>query len=189
VRAYYVRRVVLIGAESTGKTTLAAELARHFQTEWVAEYGREYWEKKVAGMDMNGPLPGWDAREFLHIAGEQQRRENLAARRANKMLLCDTNAFATGMWFERYMQHRNAEVDAVGARDVVHLYLLAEPDFPFVQDGFRDGEKIRESMHERFVGELARVGIETVRLRGSPKARFATACAAIEKTMAACGDI
>jgi hypothetical protein len=54
VRAYFVRRVVLIGAESTGKTTLAQELARHFNTCWVPEYGREYWEKKVVGLPMDG---------------------------------------------------------------------------------------------------------------------------------------
>jgi NadR type nicotinamide-nucleotide adenylyltransferase len=44
VRAYFVRRVVLIGAESTGKTTLAQQLAERFNTTWVPEYGRVHWE-------------------------------------------------------------------------------------------------------------------------------------------------
>jgi NadR type nicotinamide-nucleotide adenylyltransferase len=47
VRAFYARRVCLVGAESTGKTTLAAALAAHYRTNWVAEYGREYSEKKL----------------------------------------------------------------------------------------------------------------------------------------------
>jgi NadR type nicotinamide-nucleotide adenylyltransferase len=184
VRAYFVRRVVLIGAESTGKTTLAAELATHYRTPWVAEYGREYWEKKVAGLDMNGPLPGWKDEEFVHIAGEQQRRENAAARTANKVLICDTNAFATGTWYERYCGRRHPAVDALGMQDVVHLYLLAEPDFPFVQDGFRDGENIRDWMHGRFVEETKRTGVATVRLRGTPTERKEAACAVIDQMIA-----
>jgi NadR type nicotinamide-nucleotide adenylyltransferase len=136
VRAYFVKRVVLIGAESTGKTTLAERLAGHYRTHWVAEYGREHWEKKVAGLTMSDPLPHWTADEFVHIATEQQRRENLAARSANRVLFCDTNAFITGTWFERYMQTRSREVDQIGSMDKADLYLLTEPDFGFVQDGF-----------------------------------------------------
>lgn len=90
VRAYYVKHVVIVGAESTGKTTLARTLAKHFQTNFVAEYGREQWEQKVAGLTMNDPLPAWSDEEFVEIAREQQRRENAAARTANKVLICDT---------------------------------------------------------------------------------------------------
>jgi NadR type nicotinamide-nucleotide adenylyltransferase len=160
VRAYFVRRVVLIGAESTGKTTLAERLADRFQTSWVPEYGREYWESRLAetggGPSLLERAKGlqWTTAEFLHIAQEQQRRENLAARTANRVLLCDTNAFATGIWHERYMGFRSAEVDAIGQQDIVHRYLLAVPDFPFVQDGFRDGEDIRDWMHLQFVNAL-----------------------------------
>lgn len=180
VRAHFVRRVVLIGAESTGKTTLAAELAGRFDTVWVPEFGREYWEQKVAGLRMDGPLPGWTSEEFVAIAAEQQRRENEHAGRANKVLLCDTNAFATGTWHERYVGHRSAEVDAIGAADKADLYLLAEPDFPFVQDGWRDGEAIRDWMHARFVEQLAGLNVPVLRLRGPHERRLADATAAVE---------
>lgn len=181
VRAYFVRRIVLIGAESTGKTTLAELLANRFNTLWVPEYAREQWEQKVAGLSMDGPLPGWSHEEFIDIATEQQRRENLAARSANKVLICDTSAFATGTWFERYNHARHPVVDAIGARDVAHLYLLTEPDIPFVQDGFRDGEKIRHWMHERFVEEITRTGVPTVRLRGRIEQRMQDAEVAIRR--------
>ena len=180
VRAYFVRRVVLVGAESTGKTTLAAMLAERFRTNWVAEYGREYWEKKVAGLSMDGPLPGWAAAEFLHIASEQQKRENLAAHSANKVLICDTNAWATGVWHERYRGARDLKVDAIGATDTVHLYLLAVPDFPFVQDGYRDGEKIRDAMHALFDDELSRQKVPVVRLTGTLESRLITAQRVVE---------
>jgi NadR type nicotinamide-nucleotide adenylyltransferase len=180
VRAYFVRRVVLIGAESTGKTTLARQLAERFGTNWVEEFGREYWERKVAGLDMTGPLPGWTSEEFVAIAAEQQRRENLAARVANRVLFCDTNAFATGTWHERYMGHRDARVDAIGLADKVDLYLLAEPDFPFVQDGFRDGESIRDWMHGRFVEVLAEQPAPVARITGAGEARLDRAVRAVE---------
>jgi NadR type nicotinamide-nucleotide adenylyltransferase len=184
VRAYFVRRVVLIGAESTGKTTLAAALAERFGTRWVPEYGREYWEAKVSGLSMDGPLPGWTSDEFLHIAREQQRREDEAARAANRVLVCDTNAFATGTWHERYLGHRDERVDAVGRRDRVDLYLLAEPDFPFVQDGWRDGERIRDWMHDRFAGQLAALPVSVVHLAGPLERRIDEASAAIEHILA-----
>jgi NadR type nicotinamide-nucleotide adenylyltransferase len=183
VRQYFVRRVVLIGAESTGKTTVAAELARHFGSTWVAEYGREYWERKVAGLPMDGPLPGWTSDEFVHIAAEQQRRENEAARAARRVLLCDTNAFATGTWHERYLGSRCPAVDAIGDRDVAHLYLLTEPDFPFVQDGFRDGEHVRHDMHDRCVQLLRARGAPMMRISGPPAHRLATAIAAAEQLL------
>ncbi|MBA4105229.1 MAG: hypothetical protein C0485_05690 [Pirellula sp.] len=82
VRAYFVRRIVLIGAESTGKTTLAQQLAEQFDTIWVPEYGREHWERKLAGRTLSDPPPSWSHDEFVDIAEEQQRRENLAARTA-----------------------------------------------------------------------------------------------------------
>lgn len=180
VRAYFVRRVVMIGAESTGKTTLAQLLADHYKTNWVAEYGREHWEKKVAGLKMTDPLPAWTAEEFVHIATEQQRRENLAARTANRVLFCDTNAFITGTWHERYQQSRKENVDAVGRGDLAHLYLLCEPDFPFVQDGVRDGEMIRGWMQRRFVEQLERMDVPWERLEGSVEDRMKQAIARVD---------
>jgi NadR type nicotinamide-nucleotide adenylyltransferase len=183
VRAYFVRRVVLVGAESTGKTTLAELLAKQFETVWVAEYGREYSEQKMAGYDINGPLPPWSSDEFVAIAKEQQRRESQAARTAKKVLICDTNAFATGLWHERYMGARCPDVDAIGARDKVDLYLLGETEIPFVQDGVRDGERIREWMHGRFVEELSKLTVPTIRLRGSRDSRLAEASTAIRRLL------
>jgi HTH-type transcriptional regulator, transcriptional repressor of NAD biosynthesis genes len=183
VREWFALRVVLIGAESTGKTTLTLQLAEHFGTTYVLEYGREHWEKKVAGRSMTDPLPSWSSSEFLHIASEQQRRENLAARSAQKLLFCDTNAFATGTWRERYFQARDVQVDAIGALDRVDLYLLTTPDVPFVQDGFRDGEKIRGWMHQRFVEQLDEGKAPYVLIDGVYSERLPRAIEAVEQLL------
>lgn len=184
VRAYFVKRVVVIGAESTGKTTLAKRLAEHFDTVWVQEFGREHWERKIAGMKATDPPPSWSRDEFVEIAAEQQRREEAMARVANRVLFCDTNAFATGTWHERYHVGRDPRVDAIGARDKVDLYLLAAPDVPFVQDGFRDGEHIREWMDRRFAEQLARGAAPVVRLEGPHAGRFDAAADAVKRLLA-----
>ena len=175
---------MLLGVESTGKTTLAQKLAQHFHTEWVAEYGREHGERKVAGLTMEDPLPAWDFDEFMHIAMEQKRREDLSARRANKVLICDTNAFTTGTWYERYRNTRDVQVDALGAQDKVDLYLLTAPDVPFLQDGFRDGEKIRHWMHERFVAQLAQLAVPYLILSGPFPDRDRTAVESVAALLA-----
>lgn len=186
VRAHFVPRVVLIGAESTGKTTLTQALAARFGTGYVLEYGREHWERKLAGHDLATP-PAWTSDEFVHIAAEQARREDAAARTADPVLFCDTNAFATGTWHERYYGHRDARVDALGARCRVSLYLLTAPDVPFVQDGFRDGEHIRQWMHQRFVQQLTAIQAPTVLLDGPHVARWPRAVAAVESLLASGG--
>lgn len=177
-------RVVLIGAESVGKTTLCEQLAAHYGTVWVAEYGREHWEKKIAEQDVPGEIPAWTDDEFVHIAEVQQSRENEAATRANRVLICDTNAFATATWFERYAGTRYPEVDAIGARDIVDLYLIPPPDVPFVQDGVRDGEKIREWMHARFLELIRANGTPYVLITGAYDTRLAQAIAAIDALLA-----
>lgn len=167
VREFFAIRVVLIGVESTGKTTLAESLADEFETQWVSEYGRDYAAMKVAS-----DHPDWETKDFVSIAAEQQLRENMEARQANRILICDTNATATGVWHERYMNRRSPEVDAIGDQDRVDLYLLTLPDFPFVQDGTRDGEHIREWMHERFLVRLVETGVPVVSLGGSHSVRL-----------------
>ena len=179
VRAYFVKRVVVIGAESTGKTTLARGLAEHFDTEWVPEFGREHWERKLEGRRITDPPPSWSPDEFVEIATEQQAREEGAARRANRVLFGDTNAFATGTWYERYHAGRDPRVDAIGARDKVDLYLLTAPDVPFVQDGLRDGEHIRDWMDRRFAEQLAQGSTPVVRIDGPYATRLNQAIGAV----------
>jgi NadR type nicotinamide-nucleotide adenylyltransferase len=183
VRAYYVPRCVIIGAESTGKTTLAKNLADIFQTKWIPEYGRDYWEQKAPNWTDRTPM--WTSEEFIHIATEQQRREALLAREVANLLICDTNAFATGTWHERYIGTRNASVDAIGARDRADLYLLTDIDVPFVQDGWRDGEKVRQWMHRRFEDQLRALNSQWMLLRGSWEDRQRSAVEAIRRNLLA----
>ena len=180
VRAHLTLRVVVLGAESTGTTTLAQALARHYDTAWVPEYGREYSETKLAaGFDVS-----WATAEFVTIASEQATREDALARQANRVLICDTDPFATGIWHERYMGSRSAGVEAVAAGRRIDLHILTAPDIPFVQDGLRDGERHREWMHSRFAEALRERGGEWLEVSGTHEARMTRSTAAIDRLLA-----
>ncbi len=170
VRAHFARRICVMGAESTGTTTLARSLAEHYQTEWVPEYGRELSELKLQRGETE-----WCSEEFIEVAREQSRREDAAARRCNRLLICDTNAFATVLWHRRYMGTYNEEVAQIANARRYDLYLLTGDEIPFVQDGTRDGEHIRHRMHEWFVAALEKQTVPWVLLRGPQKQRLGQA--------------
>jgi len=180
VRAHYARRVVVTGAESTGTTTLARELAHKYRTVWVPEYGREYTERKLARGDT-----AWASDEFVHIASEQSRREDEAARSANRVLFCDTDAFATSLWHERYIGVPSVAVRAIAERRRPDLYILTGDEIPFVQDGLRDGEHIRHHMHTAFAGSLAARGVPHIIVRGTVDERMRQASVFVDSVLGA----
>lgn len=173
VRAWYAKRVCVLGAESTGTTTLARALAEHYRTLWVPEYGRELSEVKLARGEMQ-----WRSEEFETVALEQNRREAAAARKANRILIGDTNSFATVQWHRRYLGTHSEAVARIAAQNRCDLYLLTGDEIPFAQDGLRDGEHIRHEMHGWFREALKAqptpwflvTGIEEERLRCAVRA-------------------
>ena len=167
VRSWFAKRVCVVGAESTGTTTLAHALAETFQTNWVEEYGREYSVVKLARNEAE-----WNTNEFAMIAREQMRREDEAARLANRVLICDTNAFATVLWHRRYIGSHGAAVEEIARHGKCDLYLLTGDEIPFVQDGLRDGEHIRQEMHRWFEESLAAQSVPWKLLRGLHEERL-----------------
>ncbi|MGA7569932.1 MAG: AAA family ATPase [Candidatus Aquilonibacter sp.] len=174
VRAHYVPRVCVVGSESTGKSTLCERLAAHYGTVWVPEYGREYSMEKMR----NGMQGQWVEDEFVHIAFEQQRREDDQARRANRVLICDTDALATNVWSQRYMNRVPTRWPLPPSR--IALYLVPFPDVPFVADEIRDGEHKRYWMYERLIELFTQLGHRFEVLRGTYEERGAQAIALID---------
>lgn len=178
VRAYFARRICLVGAESTGKTTLAKALAEHYKTVYVPEHGRFYSEGKLRA----GREASWRTEEFVHIARAQVELEDSLAEASNGLVIADTDAFATGVWHERYMGKRSKMVEEIAARHVPDLYILTSDDVPFEQDGTRDGELIRHDMHHTFVERLEETGRLYVKVSGTKKECLAAAIKAIDST-------
>ena len=181
VRAHFVKRVVIIGSESSGTTTLARALAEHYRTVWVPEYGRTYSEgRQTVGQP-------WRSDEFVHIATEQIRIEDALARLANKVLICDTDAFATSIWHERYMGAPSDDVKAIAATRKYDLYVVTDVNIPFEQDGIRDGESFRQWMQGRFIEELSKSSTPLIVVTGPHEERLAAAVKRIDEILARSG--
>jgi NadR type nicotinamide-nucleotide adenylyltransferase len=202
VRGFLARRVVVIGAESTGTTTLSVALAdalrarggAHARTQWVPEYGRDYtieklaFERARAGIDAQAAVGMddlvWTSPEFEHIAQRQNTLEDAAARAGGPVVVCDTDAFATAVWHERYLGVRSPAVEARADACAHALYVVTHHDgVPFVQDGIRDGRHIRAWMTERFITALEETRRPHQVLHGTHGERLAAALAAVDRLL------
>ena len=163
VYADFVERICLLGGESTGKSTLADALAAQFQTQHVAEYGRELWEAR------NGQLTFSD---MLHIAETQIDREEAAALISNRFLFCDTSPLTTLFYSHHLFGRADPALEVLAQRDYT-LHLLCAPDFPFHQDGTRQDAAFRAAQDVWFRTELARRGFPWMEVKGSQDERVA----------------
>jgi nicotinamide riboside kinase len=167
--------IALLGAESTGKTTLAQELrdalALHGQrVAVVGEYLREF-------CDTTGRTPRRD--EQIQIANEQTRRIAEAAAR-NSFVIADTTALQSAVYSEFVFGDRSLYADAQAVHTGYALTLLAAPDIPWLADGLqRDGAQVREPVDRLLRAALgaAKLGFGVV--YGSGAARLANALAAV----------
>ena len=175
-KAGLARRICVTGVESSGTTTLTEDLASHFGTAFVPEYGRSYWE----GRRFIPSAEQWSEDEFVRIATRQQDIEDDLARRANRILICDTDALTTNVWHRRYRGDYSQRVEEIADSRSYDLYLVTTPSFPFVQDGTREGEAIRHEMHGWLTDALTSSNRKWIEVDGSPGARVAQAVAAME---------
>lgn len=175
-RAALARRVVVIGTESAGKSTMADALAHELGTVWVPEHGRSYWEGRRYIADH-----GWHTDEFRRIAAAQHALENDLARRATRgLVVADTNALVTAVWHERYMGHRDPVLEAAWQAAKPDLYLMCFPDFPWVQDGTRESRDERIWMHEAMLSRAYESGVAVESLQGTHHERLRRAMQVVE---------
>ena len=177
VRPHYLRRVVIDGAESTGKTLLAQALARAFDTVWVPEYGREYCETR-------DPLT-LDAADFDAIGRGQLALEDELELHANRVLICDTDLHTTCTWSDMIIGSRPQWLREAARARRYDLAILLDADVPWVDDGTRVLADRRAEHTERLRAELESAGQPYMMLRGTYEQRFAAAKAAIETLMRA----
>jgi NadR type nicotinamide-nucleotide adenylyltransferase len=136
VRPALARRVVVAGPESTGKTTLARDLATHFGTAWAPEFARGYLERKYSRQPPRSPPCEPD--DIPAIARGQLAAEDEAARRSSGVLLCDTDLYATRFYAEEYFGSCPDWIRATADERRYDLHLLLDADVPWVADPQRD---------------------------------------------------
>ncbi len=173
-----VLRVCLLGAESTGKTTLAAALAEAYDTLWAPEYGRVYTE---IGRSRGAP---WRSEEFAHIARVHCWYEDFLAGFARGVLFSDTDAFTTAVFHEAYLGAPARGFEELAGR-VYDLYVVCGLDVPFQWDGLREFEEARRRHHETYVEHARASGAPWLVVEGPPAARLAAARAAVDRALAA----
>jgi HTH-type transcriptional repressor of NAD biosynthesis genes len=189
-RAGLAARVVVVGAESTGTTTLSRALADHYGTEWVPEYGRAHTEDKLAAARSMTPGAAvadlvWTVGDFVDVAIRQAAAEDAAARAGGPVLVCDNDPWAATVWCERYLGRAYPQVAAaVGDRRPALYVLTDHRGVPFEQDGWRDGEHLREWMTGLFEQRLTERGVPWVKVTGGAEDRLGQAVDACEALLA-----
>ncbi len=174
VRPYFVRRVCLLGPESTGKSTLAKQLAEHFQTVAVAEYARTV--RNTRGGELN-------PEDIQTIARAQLAAERALARQANRVLICDTNLLSLALWSERLFGHCPEWFRDQANRRHYDLYLVTEDDVPFVGDSAFDEPAERKAFLQRCLKELRSRQRHFARVRGDWQERFRRARSAVARLL------
>lgn len=159
---WFVKKVVLLGSESTGKSILAEKLAKEFSTVHVPEMAREIVEhtKEVVPSDL------------LKIATLHAQVILEKVKEANKVLICDTDIHITAS-YAQYLFHQDLNVQEwIKQANKADLYLFLEPDCPFVQDGTRLSEKERNELSEHHKQFFKTAGLNYHLLNGSWDERF-----------------
>ena len=170
-------KIVLFGPESTGKTTLAIQLAKHYSTVWVQEYARPYLQKV-----WNQERRTCELKDILPIAFGQMALENRLAKRADKVLICDTDLLETKVYSQEYYSGYVDPLLEKGSRDSNYdLYFLTYIDTPWVADDLRDRPEQREEMFLAFKKALQDNNKSYILLKGDKENRFRLAIEAIDK--------
>jgi HTH-type transcriptional regulator, transcriptional repressor of NAD biosynthesis genes len=175
VRPHFVRRICLFGPESTGKSVLAARLAAHFRTAYVAEHARPLLDHR------NGAV---EEADIPFIARGQVAAEEAMARQANRLLFCDTDPLLTTVWSDVLYGRCGDDVARLAAARTYDLYLLLDVDCEWVDDGQRFLSYRREEFFDRCRATLERLGRPYVAIGGANwDERFDHAVAAIDDAM------
>ena len=175
-----MKRVVLIGSESTGKTTLAERLARHYGVSWVPELVRDYAAAKGSPLDASDV----EAIARAQVAREDQHR-SVAAARNERLLIGDTDLLSTAVYAAHYYGRAPEWVMAAARRRRPDLYLLLDVDLPWTPDPQRDRGERRSEMHALFRAAVEASGTPFLLISGDSIARFESARVAIDELLGA----
>ena len=157
-----VRRMALLGGESSGKTTLARALAAELSTVWVPEYGRQRWEELRETLS---------AGELLQVARKQVEWEEEHALQARGWLVCDTTPLTTLQYCLFDHGQAPSELHTLAQRHY-DLTVVCLPDFDFVQDGCRRDDSFRAQQHAWTMAHLAQMRVVPLQVSGPEPARL-----------------
>ena len=169
-----IKRIVLIGPESTGKTTLAEQLANHYKTVWVQEYAREY---------IDGLKRKYTLEDIQIIAKKQIELEDKQAKLAKTKIFCDTDLIVCKIWAENaFGKCPEWILDEIRKRHY-DFYILADIDLLWTADGQREHQGQREYFLNKYKNDLASRKVKYGMVSGTGKDRLRNAIRVLEKKM------
>jgi NadR type nicotinamide-nucleotide adenylyltransferase len=143
-------KVVLFGPESTGKSSLAKELAVHYNTFYVDEFARNYLQEKWDKYQLTCEL-----KDIIPIAKGQIKNENIIAKKTTKILFCDTDLLTTATYSKLYFNgYCDPDLQENAIKNHYDLYLLMDIDIPWVKDDLRDRPNDRKVFFNSFKNSL-----------------------------------
>lgn len=164
-------RIAITGPESTGKSELACNLAKHFNTVWVPEFAREYLEKLGRNYEYN---------DILEIAKGQLSLEKSWETKAKGMIFCDTELIVLKIWSEfKYNCCHQWILDHIVAH-WYDLYLLCDIDLPWESDPLREHPNQRKELFKLYFHELSSRKLPFKVVKGFGKQRFDNALTIIK---------
>ena len=172
-------KIVLFGPESTGKTTLSRQLARHYNSVWVPEYARQYLQNV-----WNNERRTCEPKDLLPIAEGQIKLENELAQKTNSVLICDTDLLETKVYSEAYYDGNCDPVLVKYALENSYdLYFLTYIDVPWEADDLRDKPNERLRMFKAFEQALIVHKKPYVLLKGDKTERIEKAIKYIDQLL------
>ncbi len=168
-------KIALFGPESTGKTTLAKQLADYYETEWVPEFARDYLQEK---WEENQHICVAD--DMMPIAYGQTALENEKLATANKYLFCDTNLMVTKVFSEMYYGFCDPLLNEAALKHEYDLFFLTDIDVPWEKDDIRDTPEGRETVFSVFKQTLIDTKKPFIILSGDKETRLAKAISIID---------
>jgi len=172
-------KVVLFGPESTGKTTLSKQLARHYNSVWAPEYAREYLQEK-----WNNERKTCEAKDLLPIAIGQMKLENTLAKKTDSVLICDTDLLETKVYSETYYSGIcDPLLEKYALENTYDIYFLTYIDTPWEADDLRDKPEERLGMFQSFQDALIKYDRPYVLLKGDKKTRLEIAAKHIDELL------
>ena len=172
-------KVVLFGPESTGKTTLSGQLARHYNTVWAPEFAREYLQDK-----WNNERKTCEQHDLIPIAEGQMDLENELAKKADKVLICDTDLLETKVYSEEYYGgFVDPKLDEAAVANTYDIYFLTYIDTPWEADDLRDRPEQRLEMFKAFENALKKYNRPYVLLKGDKETRLKKAVEIIDELL------
>ena len=151
-------RVAIIGAASSGKTTLAQALAERYGAVWVPEYLREF-------CDVRQCVPV--STDQFHIATTQVAREDALAAQGGRFLFCDTTPLMTAVYSIHYFGGIDEQLESLASSRQYDITLVCKPEFAWIPDGLHHEEQdVSGIIDAILLDELARRGVPYTRISG-----------------------